>query len=259
MFMKLSKVHHLIVAAGVALSASVASAQTPFPNKSITVIVPFPAGGSTDNTARAVMSALSKQLGQSIVIENVGGASGVVGMNRLIRAQPDGYTLGVGTIGTHVIVPALSKKAPYDPIANFEPIGMIGSAPMTVITKPGIPAKNLTEFAKYLQVNKDKVSYGSAGIGSMAHYGCIMFLSSLKVDVTHVPYRGTAPAINDLMGGQIDFVCDQPTATISHIKGGKVKGLVVLGNQKLPPAKALKRRMYAYGMPCSLPKARRLM
>jgi tripartite-type tricarboxylate transporter receptor subunit TctC len=211
-----------------------ALAQATFPSKPINVIVPFPAGGSTDNTARVVMAALSKQLGQNIVIENIGGASGVVGMNRLIRAQPDGYTLGIGTIGTHVIVPALSKKAPYDAIANFEPIGMIGSAPMTVITKPGIPAKNIAEFAKYLQANKDKVSYGSAGVGSMAHYGCVMFLSSLKIDVTHVPYRGTAPAITDLMGGQIDFVCDQPTATISHIKGGKVKGLAVLGNQKLP-------------------------
>jgi tripartite-type tricarboxylate transporter receptor subunit TctC len=211
-----------------------ALAQGAFPSKPINVIVPFPAGGSTDNTARVVMAALSKQLGQNIVIENIGGASGVVGMNRLIRAQPDGYTLGIGTIGTHVIVPALSKKAPYDAIANFEPVGMIGSAPMTVITKPGIPAKNIAEFAKYLQANKDKVSYGSAGVGSMAHYGCVMFLSSLKIDVTHVPYRGTAPAITDLMGGQIDFVCDQPTATISHIKGGKVKGLAVLGNQKLP-------------------------
>jgi tripartite-type tricarboxylate transporter receptor subunit TctC len=211
-----------------------ALAQGTFPSKPINVIVPFPAGGSTDNTARVVMAALSKQLGQNIVIENIGGASGVVGMNRLIRAQPDGYTLGIGTIGTHVIVPALSKKAPYDAIANFEPIGMIGSAPMTVVTKPGLPTKNIAEFAKYLQANKDKVSYGSAGIGSMAHYGCIMFLSSLKIDVTHVPYRGTAPAMTDLMGGQIDFLCDQPTATITHIKGGKVKGLAVLGNQKLP-------------------------
>jgi tripartite-type tricarboxylate transporter receptor subunit TctC len=217
-----------------ALISASAFAQAAFPSKPINVIVPFPAGGSTDNTARAVMAALSRQLGQNIVIENVSGASGVVGMNKLIRSPADGYTLGIGTIGTHVIVPALSKKAPYDAVANFEPIGMIGSAPMTVITKPGIPAKNLTEFAKYLQTNKDKVSYGSAGVGSMAHYGCVMFLSALKVDVTHVPYRGTAPAITDLMGGQIDFVCDQPTATLGHIKGGKVKGLVVLGNQKLP-------------------------
>ncbi len=110
-------------------------------------------------------------------------------------------------------MPALSKKAPYDAITQFEPIGLIGSAGMTLVTKPNMPEKNLKEFVSYLQANKAKVSYGSAGIGSMSHYGCVMFPSSIGVDVTHVPYRGTAPAMTDLMGGQIDFLCDQPTGT----------------------------------------------
>ncbi len=149
------------------------------------------------------------------------------------RANPDGYTLGVGTIGTHVIVPALSKKPPYDAIAQFEPIGLIGSAGMTLVVKPNTPAKNLKEFVTYLQTNKAKVSYGSAGIGSMSHYGCVMFLSSVGLDITHVPYRGTAPALTDLMGGQIDFLCDQPTGTAQFVNSGKVKGMAILSNQKM--------------------------
>jgi tripartite-type tricarboxylate transporter receptor subunit TctC len=214
--------------------ALVASAQSGYPSKPITVIVPFPAGGSTDNAARLVLAGMSKSLGQNLVVENVGGAGGTVGMGRLARATPDGYTLGVGTIGTHVIVPAMSKKPPYDPIAQFDPVGLIGSAGMVLVAKPTMPAKNLKEFVDYLKANKDKVNYGSAGIGSMSHYGCIMFLSAAGVDVAHVPYRGAAPALNDLMGGQIDFLCDQPTGTAQHVTSGKVKGIAVLSNAKLP-------------------------
>jgi tripartite-type tricarboxylate transporter receptor subunit TctC len=216
------------------LLAPVVWAQGNYPTKPITVIVPFPAGGSTDAAGRLLLNAMSKTLGQNIVVENVGGASGTVGMGRVVRANPDGYTLGVGTIGTHVIVPALSKKPPYDAITQFEPIGLIGSAGMTLVTRPNMPAKNLKEFVSYLQANKDKVNYGSAGIGSMAHYGCVMFLSSIGVDVTHVPYRGVAPAMTDLMGGQIDFMCDQPTGTAQFVSSGKVKGIAILSNEKMP-------------------------
>jgi tripartite-type tricarboxylate transporter receptor subunit TctC len=138
-----------------------------------------------------------------------------------------------------VIVPAISKKPPYDPTANFEPIGLVGSAPITLIAKTGLPVKNLTEFASYIKANPGKLSYGSAGIGSQSHYGCVMLLSSLKAEATHVPYRGVAPAMTDLMGGQIDFMCDQPTATLQQIQAGKVKGIAVLGNQKLTQMPAL--------------------
>jgi tripartite-type tricarboxylate transporter receptor subunit TctC len=224
----------LAIAVVCGLFAPAAWAQTSYPSKPITVIVPFPAGGSTDIAGRLMLNAMSKALGQNLVVENVGGASGTVGMGRLIRANPDGYTIGVGTIGTHVIVPALSKKPPYDAIAQFEPIGLIGSAGMTLVTRPNMPAKNLKEFVSYLQANKDKANYGSAGIGSMAHYGCVMFLSSIGVDVTHIPYRGVAPAMTDLMGGQIDFMCDQPTGTAQFVSSGKVKGLAILSNEKMP-------------------------
>jgi tripartite-type tricarboxylate transporter receptor subunit TctC len=211
-----------------------AYAQT-YPTKPITVIVPFPAGGSTDAAARMAVAALSRALGgASIVVENISGASGVIGMNRLRSAAPDGYTIGVGTIGTHVIVPAISKKAPYDPVADFAPVGLIGSSPMMLVTRPNFPAKNIKEFVAYLEANKGKVSYGSAGIGSQAHYGCVMLLSALKQDVTHVPYRGVAPAMTDLMGGQIDFLCDQPSSAMALAQSGKVKAIAALSNEKIP-------------------------
>jgi tripartite-type tricarboxylate transporter receptor subunit TctC len=217
-----------------ALCAAPTWAQANYPNKPITVIVPFPAGGSTDAAGRLLLGSMSKALGQSIVVENVGGASGTVGMGRVARANPDGYTLGVGHLGTHVIVPALSKKAPYDPITQFEPIGLIASSGMTLVTKPTMPAKNLKEFVSYLKANKDKVNYGSAGVGSLSHYGCVMFLSSIGVNATHVPYRGVAPALTDLMGGQIDFMCDQPSTTAQLVATGKVKGMAILSNEKMP-------------------------
>lgn len=224
----------LAVVAASAFAAPLTWAQANYPNKPITVIVPFPAGGSTDAAGRLLLNALGKTLGQNFVVENVGGASGTIGMTRVARANPDGYTLGVGTIGTHVIVPALSKKPPYDAITQFEPVGLIGSSGMTLVAKPNIPAKNLKEFVSYLQANKGKVNYGSAGIGSQSHYGCVMFLSSIGVDVTHVPYRGVAPAMTDLMGGQIDFMCDQPSGTAQFVSSGKVKGMAILSNEKMP-------------------------
>jgi tripartite-type tricarboxylate transporter receptor subunit TctC len=210
-----------------------ALAQGAYPSKPITMILPFPAGGSTDTAGRMMANALTKILGQSVVVENVAGASGAIGMQRLIRAQPDGYTVGVGTIGTHVIVPAISKKSPYDPITQFEPVGMIGSAPMMLVTKPSHKFKDIKEFAAYLKANKGKVNYGSAGVGSMAHYGCVMLLSALGEDVQHIPYRGVAPAYTDLMAGQFDFLCDQPTGALQHVNAGKINAVAVLGNEKI--------------------------
>lgn len=220
--------------ASVVLWSGTAMAQGAYPNKPINVIIPFPAGGSTDGAGRLMVNAMSKILGQSFVVENVGGASGAIGMGRVARATPDGYTIGVGTIGTQVIVPALSKKPPYDSVTQFEPIGLVGSAPMLLIARNNLPANNMKEFAAWLKANPGKANYGSAGIGSQAHYGCVMALSALGEDVTHVPYRGLAPALTDLIAGQIDFVCDQPTVVVPQINAGKMKAIAVLGNQKLP-------------------------
>jgi tripartite-type tricarboxylate transporter receptor subunit TctC len=227
--------------------SSGASAQS-FPSKQLTLIVPFPAGGPSDALARAVSLRMGKELGQAIVIENVSGASGTIGLTKMIRSPADGYTMGFGTIGTHVANMALFKKAPYDPIADFEPIGLAGSAPLILVAKTALPPNNLKEFISYAQANKATLSYGSAGIGSISHYGCIMMLSALKLDITHVPYRGVAPAMNDLMGGQIDFMCDQTTTALPQVAGGKIKALAALSRQpvtQLPKVNTLASAGYS--------------
>jgi tripartite-type tricarboxylate transporter receptor subunit TctC len=207
-------------------------AQT-FPVRPISLIVPFPAGGPSDALARAVAQQMGKDLGQSVVIENVGGASGTIGLLKMVRSAPDGYTLGFGTIGTHVANVASFKKLPYDPLADFEPIGMVGSAPLILVAKTALPVNSLKEFLAYAQTNKSRMAYGSAGVGSISHFGCVMMLSAIKQDITHVPYRGVAPAMNDLMGGQIDFMCDQTTTALAQVAGGKIKVLGVLSRQPL--------------------------
>lgn len=217
----------------VGLSMSSATAQT-FPDKPLTLIIPFPAGGPSDALGRAVAQAMATHLKQSIVVENIGGASGTIGLTKMIKAPADGYTLGFGTIGTHVANVALFKKLPYDPLADFEPVGLAGMASTMLVAKNDLPASNLQDFVTYARANREKLTYGSAGVGSISHYACVLLLSNLKLNVTHVPYRGVAPAMNDLMGGHVDFMCDQTTTALPQVLGGTVKAIAVLGNQPLP-------------------------
>ena len=216
------------------LVAGSALAQQAFPAKPITLIVPFPAGGPSDALARAVAQGMAADLKQTVVVENIGGASGTIGLTRLVNAAPDGYTMGFGTIGTHVANAALFKKLPYDPLASFTPVGLAGTAPLLLVARAGLPVSNLKEFVTYAEANKAGMTYGSAGIGSISHYACVVLLSALKQNITHVPYRGVAPAMNDLMGGHIDFMCDQSTTALPQIAGGKIKALAVLSGQPLP-------------------------
>ncbi|MFC4273804.1 tripartite tricarboxylate transporter substrate-binding protein [Achromobacter aloeverae] len=204
-----------------------------FPSRAITLIVPFPPGGPSDALARGFAQQMGKNLGQAVVVENLAGAGGTIGLARVVRSAPDGYTLGFGTIGTHVANVALYKKLPYDPVADFQPVGLAGSAPMMLLGRSTLPAKDLPSFIAWLNANKDKASYGSAGVGSISHYGCVLLLASLKVNVTHVPYKGVAPAMNDLMGGQTDFMCDQTTTALPQVAGGKIRALAVLSNARL--------------------------
>jgi tripartite-type tricarboxylate transporter receptor subunit TctC len=208
-------------------------AHAAYPERSVTLIVPFPAGGPSDVLARAVAQRMGNKLGQPVVVENAGGAGGTIGIEKVAKSKADGYTLAFGTIGTHVINTAVYRKLPYDPIASFEPVGLLGSAPIVLLGKAGLSPNNLREFAKFVGENKGKLSYGSAGIGSISHYGCLMMLSALNADVTHVPYRGAAPAMNDLLGGQIDFMCDQSTTAIPQASSGRVKPIAVLTREKL--------------------------
>jgi tripartite-type tricarboxylate transporter receptor subunit TctC len=222
----------LLTLAPLLLAATAATAQS-FPTKPLTLIVPFPAGGPSDALARALAQGMAADLKQTVVVENIGGASGTIGLAKLMAAAPDGYTIGFGTIGTHVANAALFKKLPYDPLTSFEPIGLAGTAPLLLVAKAGLPVSNLKEFIAYAEQHKAGMTYGSAGVGSISHYACVVLLSALKLTITHVPYRGVAPAMNDLMGGHIDFMCDQTTTALPQIAGGKIKALAVLSDQPL--------------------------
>lgn len=214
------------------LLAGAAHAQD-YPNKLITVIVPFAAGGPTDTVARLVGQSMSKSLGQQVIIENVGGAGGTLGAARVAKAAPDGYTVLLHHIGQATSV-ALYRKLPYDTLTDFAPVGLITDVPMTFVAKSAFPAKDLKELVAYAQANKDKVSYANAGVGSASHLCGMLFMTAIKAELTTVPYKGTGPAMNDLLGGQVDFMCDQTTNTTSQIKGGKIKVYGVTTKTRVP-------------------------
>ncbi|MBV7483657.1 tripartite tricarboxylate transporter substrate-binding protein [Bordetella sp. BOR01] len=207
--------------------------QAAYPQRAITLVVPFPAGGPSDALARGVAQYMGTALGQSVIVENVGGAGGTIGLQRVARATADGYTLGFGTLGTHVANTAVYPRLPYDPVTDFLPVGLAGTAPMLLLARADFPAENLPQFAAWLAAKGDQATYGSAGVGSISHYGCVLLLAALKQPATHVPYRGVAPAISDLMGGQTDFMCDQTTTSLPQIAGGKLKAIAVLSNTRL--------------------------
>jgi tripartite-type tricarboxylate transporter receptor subunit TctC len=208
-------------AAAVLLFAGSTSAQN-YPTKVITIIVPFTAGGPTDTVARLIAQPMSKTLKQQVIVENVGGAGGTIGAARVARAAPDGYTLFLHHIG-HSTAPTLYRKLPYNSITDFEPIGLINEVPMTLVARKDFPPKDVKELITYLKANKDKVTYANAGIGAASHLCGMLLMSTLQVDLTTVPYKGTADVMKDLLGGQVDFSCDQTTNTTSQIKADKIK------------------------------------
>ena len=209
-----------------------AHAQT-YPSKSITAVVPFPAGGPSDVVARIVTEHMSRTLRQQIVIENVGGAGGALGTARVAAAQPDGYTLLAGSMGSHVAAPVLTPNVKYDSERDFEPIGLTAHAPAVIVARKDFPASNLSEFVTYLRQNGDKVRQAHGGIGASSHMACLLFNQALDVKPTSVAYRGTAPAMNDLIGGHVDFLCEQSVSVAEQIKAGAVKAYVVSANQRL--------------------------
>ncbi len=204
-----------------------------YPEKPVTIVVPFSAGGPTDKVARDFAEALRKPLGNAtIVIENVGGAGGSLGATRVAKAAPDGYTLLLHHIGM-ATSPALYRNLQYKTLEDFEYLGLINEVPMTLIGRPTLPAANYAEFAKWIDANKGKINLGNAGLGSASHLCGLLYQSAVKVDMTTVPYKGTGPAMTDLIGGQIDFMCDQTTNTTGQIEGGKVKGFAVTTPKRL--------------------------
>lgn len=204
-----------------------------YPTKTITVIVPFAAGGPTDTVARLVAQSMGNTLKQPIIIENVGGAGGTIGAARVAKADPDGYTLFLHHIGQST-APALYRKLSYNAIDSFEPIGLITDVPMTFVARKDFPAKDFKELLAYVKANKSKVTYANAGVGSASHLCGMLFMSAIDTELTTVPYKGTGPAMNDLLGGQVDFMCDQTTNTTSQIRAGKIKVYGVTTKTRVP-------------------------
>ncbi|RZJ10378.1 MAG: tripartite tricarboxylate transporter substrate binding protein BugD [Rubrivivax sp.] len=220
----------LLLAAGLMASLP---ALAEYPEKPITIVVPFAAGGPTDKVARDLAEALRKPLGATLIIENVGGVGGTLGANKVAKAAPDGYTLLLHHIGM-ASAPALYRSLPYKSLEDFEYLGLINEVPMTLISRPDLPANNYAELAKWLAANKGKVNLANAGVGSASHLCGLLFQQALKMEMTTVPYKGTAPAMNDLLGSQVDIMCDQTTNTTGQIEAGKVKAFALMSPKRLP-------------------------
>ena len=216
------------------VGTSSATAQT-YPARAVTMVVPFSAGGPTDTIARIMAERMGKALGQTVVVENTTGAAGSIGVGRVARAAPDGYMLSIGHWSTHVVNGAVYQLS-YDVLKDFEPVAMIASNPQLIVSKNAVPAKDLSELVAWVKANQDKVSVGTAGVGSASHVGGIYFQDIIGTKLLFVPYRGAAPAIQDLMAGQIDLMLDQAANSLSWVRGGKIRAYAVTAKTRLPAA-----------------------
>ena len=223
----------LVMLASCLIGIGTAVAQN-YPNRPITMVIPFAAGGPTDVLGRAVGARLTEILGQTVVIENVGGGGGMVGSQRVAQAAPDGYTIGLGTVGTHAQNQTLYKRPLYHAANDFTPVVLMAELPIVLIARKDFPANNLKEFVAYAKANADKMQFGSAGAGSATHLGCVVVNMALGVNITHVPYPGTGPAMNDLIAGRVDFLCDIITTAKPQVDGGTVKGIATMAKTRSP-------------------------
>jgi tripartite-type tricarboxylate transporter receptor subunit TctC len=221
----------LLFAILLALSPSLASAQT-YPDRTITVVVPFSAGGPTDTVTRLLGEAMSKDLGQQIIVENVGGAGGTLGAAHVAKANPDGYTLLVHHIGMATSA-TLYRKLPFNALEDFAYVGLITDVPMVLVARKDFEPGDLKSLIDYVKANKDKVTYANAGIGAASHLCGMLFMTEIGTPLTTVPYKGTGPALTDLIGGQVDFMCDQTTNTTNQIKAGEIKAYAVTTKERL--------------------------
>ena len=226
----------LAALAALALAAVPASAQPqPFPQRAVTLVVPFAAGGPVDVVARILAEPMRKSLGQAVVVENTTGAGGSLGVGRVARATPDGYTLSIGHWSTHVVNGAVYPLN-YDLLKDLEPIAMVGGNPMIVVSKPALPAANLKELVAWVKTNQDKVNVGTAGAGSSTHIAGIYFQNEVGAKLAFIPYKGTGPAMQDLIGGQIDMMVDQLSNSLPQVRGGKIKGYAITAKERSPAA-----------------------
>lgn len=220
--------------ASIAAPSLVQSQTSRYPSRPITLVVPFPPGGAVDNAGRAIAERLVKVLGQSVVVENKGGAGGALGSSLVARAKPDGYTLVVTSQTTHVVNPAVSTDLPYDAINDFAPITLIERLANVVLINPSLPVKNFAEFVQYAKANPGKLNYASSGNGSVAHLSMELLKSKLGLFITHIPYRGAGPALNDLMSGQVHVTWNNLTSNLNMIQSGKLRALVVASPDRAP-------------------------
>ena len=219
--------------AGLLALPGIAGAQS-FPDRTLTMIIPFAAGGPTDVLGRIMAQAMGEQLKQTVIVENVGGAGGMTGGKRAADAKPDGYTMLLGTVGTQAQGQTLYKKPLYNAITDFTPVGLIAEVPIALLVRKDLPAKDLKEFVAYSKENQKKMQFGSAGAGSATHLGCVVLNTAMGTDITHVPYKGTGPAMQDLVAGRIDFLCEIAVTAVQNIKAGTVKGLANLSGLRSP-------------------------
>ncbi len=225
---------HLLALAAFSLASLTGAAAQDFPARPMTMIIPFAAGGPQDTLGRIVAQRMSEVLGQQVIVENVGGGGGMTGSLRVAQAPPDGYLFVLGSVGTHAQNQTLYKKPLYNAATDFTPVGFIAQTPIALIVRKDMPVANFKEFVAYAKQNQAKMQYGSAGAGSATHLGCVVLNSAIGVDITHVPYRGTGPAMQDLQGGRIDYLCDIIATAKPQIDGGTVKGIAMMTKQRSP-------------------------
>jgi len=211
---------------------SVSLAFAVYPEKQLTIVVPYPPGGSTDVLGRILAQSMSKDLGQAVIVENTGGAGGTIGAAKVAKASPDGYTLLFHNMA-QASAPALYAKLPYDPVADFISIGMVTEVPMVLVARKDFPAESLQGFIDYVKANPDKVNFANAGVGATSNLCEVLMKSTLGASWISVSYKGTGPALNDLLAGQVDVICDQPASTLQHIRAGSIKALAVASKERI--------------------------
>lgn len=223
-----------LIALALCLLHTVSAAAQGYPNGPVTMVIPFAAGGPTDVLGRIVAEHMSKTLGQSVVVENVGGAGGMTGGSRVAKAKPDGQTIMIGTVGTHAQNQTLFARPQYDAASDFAPVALIAEVPLVLLTKKTLPPNSLQEFIAYTKENQASMNFASAGNGSAVHLGCVMLNMAIGVNTTHVPYRGSGPAMNDLIAGQVDYFCDTISGAVPQVQAQTLKALAYFGKTRSP-------------------------
>jgi tripartite-type tricarboxylate transporter receptor subunit TctC len=229
----MSRIRIIAVLAALAAMNAPAGAQE-WPTRPVTMVVPFAAGGGFDVMGRVFAQRLSESLGQPVIVENISGAAGIVGTNRVAKAAPDGYMFLLGSVGTQAYNPTLYKKLPYNPAADFAPVALFAEQPMVLITRKDFPASNLQEFIAYVKENGAKLQYGSAGVGSTTHLGCALLNAAAGINITHVPYRGGGPVMVDLMAGHVDYMCANSVSAVPQIASKTLNGIAILARSRSP-------------------------